>query len=111
MSKGPWKKGPISPRITLFLRITRAAKETTCSHCKETIPVGTFYIRLAAAYGSKRYWKIHLEGECLSQWAKSKLTQQAEAIQKARGSNPLEEDPYYPKGGTHLDHPNISMDT
>lgn len=103
MSKGKWVKGPVSPRITLFMRITRAAKETSCSHCKEQIPVGQFYIRLAAAYGSKRYWKIHLEGDCFSTWAKTKLNQQAEAIAEKRGTNPLETEPYHPKGRTHLE--------
>jgi len=103
MSKGPWKKGPISPKITLFLRITRAAQETTCSHCPEPIQVGEFYIRLSAVYGGQRYWKFHLTGSCFADWALTNLEKQAKIIEEKRGKNPLDEDPYYPKGKVHLE--------
>ena len=102
MSKGKWKKGPINPRITLYLKITRAAKKTMCGHCGKAIEIGTFYIRLSSVYGNSRYWVFCLAGDCFSEWAYAKLNRQALDIEEKRGYNPLDNDPYYPKGKVHL---------
>lgn len=102
MSKGKWTKGPVSPRLTLFMRIARVAKETNCSHCKTTLPVSSFSIKLSAAYGATRYWTFCLHQSCLQEWAYAKLLKQALEIAEKRGTNPLDEDPYYPQGHTFL---------
>ena len=103
MSKGKWKKGPVSPRITLFLRVARSTKDYKCSHCTDIIPAGSFFIKLSAAYGATRYWTFHLDRSCMNEWAYAKLLKQAQDIEAARGINPLTSDPYNPHDHVRLE--------
>ena len=97
MSKGSWKLGKKVPKLTFYIRITRAAKGSICSFCHKDIGYGEFYIRVSSTYGKGRYWSFHIFGaDCFSSWCEKKLWGQIEEIKEKRGYDPTMIESYAP---------------
>lgn len=104
MSKKPWVLGKKVPKLTFYMRITRAAKGSTCSFCHKAITQGEFYIRLSSAFGKSRYWTFHLFGwDCFTSWCEKKLWEQIEEIKEKRGTDPMSTEPYAPNQSPKLE--------